>query len=172
VSDLDIFRVLGNENRRKILKLLFEEELHINGIAKRLGISVPVVFKHVKVLEDNELIERKKIGNMHVLKIRSAYVATIRKVFNAIEKSHMIKAEKGETLLSVFKRVSGIGLKKSKNGYFVDSIDGKKGFFLFEVNGKIPNRPLEKVVLKKNSEVSFYRLTPVLGKIFEINLTE
>lgn len=167
---MDIFKVLGNENRRKILKLLFEGELHINGVAKELGISVPVVFKHVKVLEKNNLIERRKVGNTHLLKIKTAYLETIKKVFNAIEKAYAVKAHKGETLLQAFKRVPGIMLKKTSSGYLVESIDGKKGYFLFEVNGKIPNKSIEKIVLKKDSEISFYHLTPVLGKRFVINL--
>jgi len=167
---LDIFRVLGNENRRKIIKLLFEGELHINGIAKELGISVPVVFKHVRVLEENGLVERKKVGNVHLLKIKGAYFDTISKVFTAVEKSYQINVRPGETLLDAFRRAPGIEIRRTANGYLVESIDGKKGYFLFEVDGKIPKRSIEKIVLKRDSEISFYHLTPVLGKKFLVKV--
>ncbi len=167
---MDIFKVLGNENRRKILKILFEGEMHINGIAKKLNISVPVVFKHIKVLEKNNLIERRKVGSTHLLKIRSTYLETIKKLFSTIEKAYIIKTKKGESLFDAFKNIPGISIKKTSQGYLIESIDGKKGYFLFEVNGKIPKRSIEKIFLKKDAEISFYHLTPILGKRFLINI--
>lgn len=167
---MDLFRVLGNENRRKILQLLFEGEMHLNEISRKLNISVPVVFKHVNVLEKNNLIERKKIGSTHLLKIKEAYLETIRKVFTAVEKAYVIRAKKGETLLNAFREIPGIEIRKEPNGYLIESIGGKKGYFLFEINGSIPKKSMEKIVLKEDSEISFYRLMPVLGKRFVINL--
>ncbi|MFH0955518.1 MAG: winged helix-turn-helix domain-containing protein [Candidatus Micrarchaeota archaeon] len=167
---LDLFNILGNENRRKIVRLLFDNEYSINGIAKEVGIAVPVALKHVRILEKNRIVERKKIGNMHVLRLNTAYLQTIKKIFHAIGDSHVIKAHEGETLLDAFKRVPGIGLKKTPSGYLVEKIDGKKGYFLFEINGKIPEKSIEKITLEKNSEISFYHLTPVLGKRFAIQL--
>ncbi|MBU1120912.1 MAG: winged helix-turn-helix domain-containing protein [archaeon] len=167
---MDLFRVLGNENRRKILKLLFEREMHLNEIARKIGVSVPVVFKHVKVLEKNGLVERRRVGSTHLLKIKEAYLETIRKLFTAVEKAYVIRANKGETLLSAFRETPGIEIRKEPNGYLIESIDGKKGYFLFEINGRIPRKSMEKIVLKEDSEISFYRLTPVLGKRFVINI--
>ena len=167
---LDIFKVLGNKNRRRILELLFEKEIHINGLAKELGISAPVVFKHVKLLEEHNLIERRKVGNTHLLKICDAYVDKIRKAFFALEKDYSIEVKAGDTLLEAFNKISGIKIKKSVNGYLIESIDGKKGYFLFKVNGQMPNRSIEKIVLKKDAEISFFYLMPVLGKSFAIKV--
>lgn len=152
------------------MRLLFDKEYHINGLAQELGIAVPVALKHIRILEKNRLVERKKIGNMHVLNLNTAYLQTIKKIFHAIDDSYIIKAREGETLLDAFKRVRGIGLKKTPSGYLIEKIDGKKGYFLFEINGKLPEKSIEKIVLEKNSEISFYHLTPVLGKRFVINL--
>ncbi len=167
---LDIFKVLGNKNRRRILELLFEKEMHINGLAKELGISAPVVFKHVKLLEEHNLIERRKVGNTHLLKICDVYIEDIRKVFFALEKDYSIEITAGDSLFEAFSKISGIEIKKSPNGYLIESIDGKKGYFLFKVNGQIPNRSIEKIVLKKDAEISFFCLTPVLGKSFAIKV--
>jgi len=167
---LDILNILGNENRRKILLLLFENETHINEIARKLGISVPVVFKHITILEKNRLVERKIIGNVHVFNINSAHVQTLKKIFDTIDQAQTISIKKSQNLLDALKKVGDIGLKRTKDGYFVESIGGKKGYFLFEVNGTIPNKSLEKISLKKDSEISFYYLTPVLGRRLAINL--
>ena len=167
---MDLFNILGNENRRKIVRLLFEKEYNINGIADEIGIAVPVALKHIRVLKKNRLVERKKIGNAHVLKLNSAYLQTIQKIFHAIDDSYVIKAREGETLLDAFRRVPGIGLKKTPSGYLVEKIDGKKGYFLFEIDGKLPEKSIEKILLEKNSEISFYHLTPVLGKRFVVQL--
>ena len=170
VFALDVLKILGNDNRRRILRLLCDEELHINGIAKKLGISPPLVFKHVAVLEKHGFIERRRIGSAHLLRVKDSKLDTLRKVFNATENVNTIDVKKGETLLDAFRMVSGIGVKKTPKGYIVESVEGRKGYFLVEVNGKLPNKPLDKIVLNSDSEISFYYLKPVLGKRFAIHV--
>jgi len=54
-----IFRALSSKTRIEMMKLLMQREYHVSGLAKALGISVPVVAKHVKILEDAGLVESK-----------------------------------------------------------------------------------------------------------------
>ncbi|MFW9990429.1 MAG: ArsR/SmtB family transcription factor [Candidatus Odinarchaeota archaeon] len=54
----DLLRILGNENRRLILKLLSSEPQYAFQLAKNLKISQKAVDKHMKILEDAGLIEK------------------------------------------------------------------------------------------------------------------
>ena len=58
---------MGSPTRMNMLQLLAENETHISGLVKELNISVPVAAKHVKILEDSDLIERKEFGRTHVM---------------------------------------------------------------------------------------------------------
>lgn len=52
-----ILEVVGNETRRRILKLLSEEPHYISQIAKKLDVTQPAILKHLAVLEKTGLIE-------------------------------------------------------------------------------------------------------------------
>jgi predicted transcriptional regulator len=69
-----MFKTLSSETRRKILSILTRGELHISGIAKEIGISVPGVVRHCKILEKEGLIKRRKFGRAHVLSINSEVI--------------------------------------------------------------------------------------------------
>lgn len=56
ISDLDVFQVIADPRRRKILEMLTENTLTINSIADTFDISRPAVSKHIKVLEDTGFI--------------------------------------------------------------------------------------------------------------------
>lgn len=48
--------VLGNENRRRILRLLADEPKYFNQLAKELGVSQQAVLKHLDILEQHGLV--------------------------------------------------------------------------------------------------------------------
>ena len=62
----DLFKALGNLNRRSMIKLLMQQDFHISGIAKELNIAVPVALKHAQILEEVGLIEREIVGNIYL----------------------------------------------------------------------------------------------------------
>ncbi|MEM3670911.1 MAG: helix-turn-helix domain-containing protein [Thermoprotei archaeon] len=53
----DIFEVLGNETRRRILELLAEEPAYLNELSRELRVSQQAVLKHLEYLLDRGLIE-------------------------------------------------------------------------------------------------------------------
>lgn len=57
-----VFNALSSIARRKILAYLNEQELTAGEIAARFDFSKPALSNHLKILEDAELISRKKIG--------------------------------------------------------------------------------------------------------------
>lgn len=161
---MDIFKALGNKNRALMLKLLMRKQLHISGIAKELGISVPVTLRHARVLESEGLVERQKLGTTHVLKIREEAGAKLRKVWGLFEKPLIIEVQKGAKILEALRKISGIKIEETMDGAFISEVDGKKGYFVFEVNGKIPQQSPDKLEVKGKCEIELKQLLPVVGK--------
>lgn len=60
---LDIFRALADETRLRIVALLASMELSVGELAQVLGQSQPRVSRHIKILCDAGLAERRKEGS-------------------------------------------------------------------------------------------------------------
>ena len=69
-ANLDrIFDALGNEHRREIIYALSMQPYSISKLAERRALSLPAIYKHIKILEKADLILRKKIGRTNFLAI-------------------------------------------------------------------------------------------------------
>lgn len=62
VPALDVFQVIGDPSRRKMLMLLSEDSLSINSLAEHFDMSRPAVSKHVKILHNSGFISMTDIG--------------------------------------------------------------------------------------------------------------
>jgi ubiquinone/menaquinone biosynthesis C-methylase UbiE/DNA-binding transcriptional ArsR family regulator len=62
-SQLDFFRALADPTRLRIVHLLREMELAVGEIALVVGQSQPRVSRHVRILVDADLVERRKEGS-------------------------------------------------------------------------------------------------------------
>lgn len=62
-EELDIFRALADPTRLRIMALLRAMELSVGELAQVLGQSQPRVSRHVKILVDAALAERRKEGS-------------------------------------------------------------------------------------------------------------
>ena len=60
---LDIFRALADDTRLRMLQLVRRMELSVGELAQVLGQSQPRVSRHVKILSDAGLLERRKEGS-------------------------------------------------------------------------------------------------------------
>lgn len=156
-----MFKTLSSKTRRDILKILMREEMHISGLAKKIGISVPVAAKHVKILEEKGLIGRRRFGRTHVLHAKKE---RLYKALDEFGERIDIKVEKGSNLLDALKKVSGIEVKRVSEREFVTSIDGEEGYYIYEVNGELPMIPMEKYELKEDIEMELKKLVPVRRK--------
>ena len=54
----DLFEIVGNEVRRKILRLLVLEPHYVSQLSKLLNKSQPAILKHMKILEDKGIVVR------------------------------------------------------------------------------------------------------------------
>ena len=57
------FRVLGDPLRVRMLDLLRDQELSVNALAEHLGAGQQNVSKHLALLADAGMLERRKDGN-------------------------------------------------------------------------------------------------------------
>lgn len=66
---LDIFRALGDPTRLRIIHLLRAMELAVGEIAQVVGQSQPRVSRHVRILAEAGLVERRREGNWVFLRL-------------------------------------------------------------------------------------------------------
>jgi len=59
---ISVMKALSDPNRIKIIKMLERKELCVCELTAALGIAQPTVSKHLKQLEDAELVEYRKDG--------------------------------------------------------------------------------------------------------------
>ena len=60
---LRVMKALSDSNRIKIIKLLEQKEMCVCEITAALGLAQPTVSKHLKFLEDAELVTSRKDAN-------------------------------------------------------------------------------------------------------------
>lgn len=58
----DVFQAIADPKRRKIIKLLAENEMSIKSITQDFNISRTAVNKHLNILYQAELVTKKKSG--------------------------------------------------------------------------------------------------------------
>ncbi|MGP8330256.1 MAG: ArsR family transcriptional regulator [Methanosarcinaceae archaeon] len=150
-----------------ILQILADTDMHISGLAKKLSISVPVVAKHVTILEDADLIERNKFGRTHVLRLKTNNLYKIQDRFAKVDS---IELPEGSSLLDALKCVSAVEVKKIGNSEFVISADGEEGLFLYEIDGKISDKTVDEYLLKNNVTIEWKKLMPVTKKRISVNI--
>jgi DNA-binding transcriptional ArsR family regulator len=62
----DIFAVIGDARRRRILEFLSERERSVGELATELGIAQPSVTQHLKALRDAGLVSKEKRGTSSI----------------------------------------------------------------------------------------------------------
>lgn len=88
IAALDIFRALGDPTRLRIVHLLRAMELAVGEIAQVVGQSQPRVSRHVRILAEAGLVERRKEGNWVFLRLpRTPAVAPFLALFDYLAPS-------------------------------------------------------------------------------------
>ncbi|NPE31795.1 helix-turn-helix domain-containing protein [Methanococcoides sp. SA1] len=167
--DNNVFHALGSDTRIKMLELLDEKENHISELARQLEISVPVAAKHVKILEEADLVERRIFGKTHVLKPKrkNIYIA-----MNAFAPTKSIEVEKGTTLLDALRGVAAIKVQKKGDREVIISTDGEDGLYVYEINGEFSEKSVKNCVLEKDTTIEWKKLEPVTKIKLDIHVKE
>ncbi len=163
----NLFKAISSDTRLSILECLSKGDKHISGLARDIGISVPVAAKHVKILEESELIERKKVGNTHMISIK---LNNIYSFLDYFAEKRRLEVEQGTTLLEALKSVAAVEVKKVGNRVKVVSTDGEEGFYIYEVDGKFSDKTVEEYEFYSDAVVEWKKLVPVTKKKLLVNI--
>ena len=164
-----IFKALSSKSRIKIIKKCANEEIHLSALARDIGLSKPVISKHVKLLEKAGILNKRVVGNVHLF---SANFDVLDKAFKPFIKDSKINLPKNKTILDALKQIPGIEIKKSGKKQLITSIDGEKGFFIYEVNGKIPEKSIDEYKTNKNITIKLKKLVPIEKRKIKIEIKE
>ena len=74
---MNIFDVIAEPNRRRILSLLRERERSAGELVTRLGLAQPSVSKHLKVLREAKLVTVRGDGARRVYSLRPEPLAAL-----------------------------------------------------------------------------------------------
>lgn len=58
----DVFQAIADPVRRNIIEMLAKETLSVNSVAEQFDISRPAISKHLKILEECDIISVEKQG--------------------------------------------------------------------------------------------------------------
>ncbi|MEM7442417.1 MAG: metalloregulator ArsR/SmtB family transcription factor [Pseudomonadota bacterium] len=81
-----IFGAIADPHRRQILDYLMVSDLTAGEIAQRFDISRPAVAKHLKVLEDNDLIRITRRGRERVHQLNPEPLLTVSQWLSRYER--------------------------------------------------------------------------------------
>lgn len=144
-----------------MLRRLIREDHHISGLARELDISVPVAAKHIKILEEAELVKRKDFGKTHVI---SARTENLYEMMDAFSISSVVEVNRGSSILNVLKQVPGIEIRKIGDKEYMASVDGEEGYYIYEVGDDVPNVPIDEYEVQGDMEVKIKKIVPVERK--------
>ena len=163
----NLFKALSSKTRMEILKRLLHQEIHISELSRELNISVPVMSRHIKILEKVGLIKKRIIGNIHLL---SADFKNLDGLLKPFVDEDVVEIRKDHSLFDALKQIPGIEVKKVNDNQYITSINGENGYFIYEVDGKSPEVPIDEYKLRKNAVIRLKKLVPVEKKIIEIKV--
>ena len=169
MSNDKIFRALSSPTRIKILKALMQKEMHLSGLAREIDISVPVTSRHIKILEDVGLINKRIFGNTYLL---TAKIKNLEATLEPFIEESSIEIDQKKSIFDALKQIPGIEVKKAGKHQYIRSIDGDEGYYIYEVDGTLPKKPIDQYTIDKNVTLDLKKLVSVKKKKIEINVKD
>ena len=166
---MNIFKALSSETRQKIVRILIVQETYITELARQLDLSVPVVAKHVGILDDAGIVERRVIGRTHLLKLNKD---KLRSGIDILHEPVTVDVKKGSNILDVLKQVSGIGVEKVNDNEYLTAIDGEDGYFIYEVNGESPKVTMNRYTLDDSVDIELKKMILHTEKKIRVRVKE
>lgn len=97
---LDVFQVIADPSRRKMLTLLSEDSLTINSLAQNFDMSRPAVSKHIKILYTAGFISIQDIGRERYCTLKQDGFDELKNWITYFDSFWNAKLKKLETLLN------------------------------------------------------------------------
>ena len=81
-NNLDmVLNALSHEIRRKIIERLLKGTLTVTELAQPFTVSLPAITKHLNILEEAQLISRKKDGRKYIVSLNTKPLLELKKWF-------------------------------------------------------------------------------------------
>ena len=77
MAAVELFEVVAEPNRRRILDLLLTREQPVGDLVAALSVSQPAVSKHLRVLRDAGLVDARIDGQRRVYRVRAEPLSSI-----------------------------------------------------------------------------------------------
>ena len=97
---LDVFQVIGDPSRRKMLMLLSSDNLTINNLVDHFEMSRPAVSKHIKILYNAGFISIQDIGRERYCTLKKDGFEELQAWISYFDEFWKFKLKKLETLLN------------------------------------------------------------------------
>ena len=165
MSNNEIFKALSSPTRIKILKTLLNKEMHLSGLARELKISIPVISRHIKILENANLINKRIFGNTYLLKTKTK---NLEQVLDPFIDESIIEIDKKKSIFEALKQLPGIEIKKVGKHHYISSVNGENGYFIYEINGVLPKKPIDEYNIEKNLTFDLKKLVSIKKKKIKI----
>jgi len=101
----DAFNAVAEPRRRQILDVLAGGERPVNDLAAVLGVAQPVVSKHLRVLREVGLVERRDVGRQRIYSLESHGLKTIHDWVKTYEQSWSRRFDRMDEVLDVMKEM-------------------------------------------------------------------
>ena len=101
-----VFNALGNEHRRQIIEQLAIQPRSISQLARHQRLSLPAIHKHVRVLEEAGMVQRRTIGRTNFLALKREPLVVLQAW---IEQFHPWWGTDGESLENYTEYLSNDG---------------------------------------------------------------
>ena len=87
-------------------------------------------------------------------------------------KKSTVEINKNASLLDALKQIPGVEVKRIENNQYITSIDGEKGYFIYEVDGDSPKIPINEYKPKNDVVIKLKKLVPIEKKKIEIKVKQ
>lgn len=164
-----IFKALSSNTRIQIIRSLIGKEIHLSGLARELGLSVPVVSRHVKLLENAGLLQKRIVGNVYLL---SSTIGNLEEALIPFIEESAVRIKKQESLFDALKQIPGIEIQKVGDTQYITSINGERGYYIYEVDGVSPKVPIDQYTPRKNVTLHVKKIVPVEKKRIEVRIQQ
>jgi DNA-binding transcriptional ArsR family regulator len=167
MGKITLFSALSCPTRVEIVKLLMCQEMHISAIARELRISVPVVSRHIHLLEKVGLVSKKVIGNVHLISVNKQ---CLDQLYDAFIEIVAIEIDKDDSLYDALKQLPFVQVVRQGSDRYISSVDGEEGYFLYEIDGKHPDVSVNKFKPSKDVTVFLSKLVAIHQKKIKIHI--
>ncbi|HEY8814126.1 MAG TPA: metalloregulator ArsR/SmtB family transcription factor [Candidatus Dormibacteraeota bacterium] len=105
----DTFNAVAEPRRRQILDVLAHGDRPVNDLVEVLGVAQPMVSKHLRVLREVGLVDRRDAGRQRIYSLDSRGLKTIHDWVKAYEQSWSNRFDRMDEVLEVMKEMEDDG---------------------------------------------------------------